>query len=109
MLGRAQRAHRVIVVSPHRAKRRKPLFVLPTATVRADVTAAAVLIDVLQGYPYAHAQRSTNERQVMSAWGSGAEREALQQQTRATAVRDLSQEVEDMMKRLRQELRQRQS
>ncbi|MGI9333295.1 MAG: hypothetical protein ACR2RL_09080 [Gammaproteobacteria bacterium] len=82
-------------------------FMLPSRNVDAVATAHGVLIDVLQGYPYATIQTSVEDHEFSTAWGRDDRRSELADRVKSEATVKLGSEVADMFKRLRQELAER--
>ena len=76
-------------------------FFVPSATVSNEVSAHALLIDVLSGYPYATVDVSENNSIRATAWGSDKERSHLRKNTRIKTVSALADEVYEMMRDLR--------
>ncbi len=81
-------------------------FMLPTASVSARASAQAMLIDVIQGYPYGLVQAAAAEEVATTTWGSGSRERAFVDAVRLAAVRDLSAEAAKLLKRLRWQLLQ---
>ena len=79
-------------------------FILPTTTASENVTANAILIDVQQGYPYGHAEVSHEDESLTTSWGSESTRDGLREPTRTTAVKRLSEDVQEMLSKLRLQL-----
>lgn len=84
-------------------------YVLPSRTSEAEGVATALLIDVMQGYPYGTVSVSVDkESAVASRWGWGSDdKQTMGEAIRSKAAVKLVPEVERMMRRLRAELEQK--
>lgn len=80
-------------------------FLLPSHSVEAEGFAKAMLIDVVQGYPYGTADVTLDKEEVYSTtWGSYNRERDLSDSVKTKAAVKLTEEVEKMFERLRWEL-----
>jgi hypothetical protein len=82
-------------------------YLLPSKTLEAEGFANAMLIDVLQGYPYGTVSAKVDKEDMLSSrwgWGSDSNRDELNDRIKAKAAANLSQEVEKVFEKLRAEL-----
>lgn len=86
-------------------------YVLPSARHDAEGLGNALLIDVVQGYPYGTLTAVVDKKSRMaSAWGWGSkhgDREAFAQKIKAQAAQQLAEESYDLFNDLRSTLGQR--
>lgn len=79
-------------------------FLMPSRALEGRATAAAMLIDVRNGYPYGTALAQAERGGVWTSVGSTARSQDLTREAEAEAVQKLTAEVGTMMARLRTEL-----
>jgi len=82
-------------------------FLLPSKTTEAQGYANAMLIDVMQGYPYGTVSATVDKEEVLTSrwgWGSDSGKTELNDQVKAKAAVNLSHEVDTMLQHLRAEL-----
>jgi len=80
-------------------------FLLPSRAVEAEGFAKAMLIDVVQGYPYGMADVILDKEEVYSTpWRASDREQALSDSIETKAVIKLSEEVEKMFEQLRWDL-----
>lgn len=84
-------------------------YILPSRMEKADGYAKAMLIDVIQGYPYGTAEHIvTNKKSMSSSWGWGSEHRydgsKLGDAVKTQAAVELTTEVEAMFKELKEKL-----
>ena len=82
-------------------------FLLPSQNHDVQGFADAVLIDVIQGYPYGTVQATVDKQtEVASAWGWGAARwdDAFSEKVKLQAAKQLADEAYTMFGKLRLEL-----
>ena len=84
-------------------------FIFPSKELKSDVIVAAMLVDVMSGYPYGQASNSASKEDLSSSFGANANREKLSAQTKVLGVEKLADDVNDMMQSLRAELGQKKS
>lgn len=85
-------------------------YLLPSKSIEVEAYADAMLIDVMQGYPYGTVDTTLNkEEAVSSRWGWGSDSgEDMAQEMKIKAAIKLSGEVEAMVRKLRAELETKQ-
>lgn len=76
-------------------------YLLPSEELDARVVASAMLIDVIEGYPYGTASTIVNQRELATGWGSDESRRRLQARSEVRATEQLAGDVETMIKDLR--------
>ncbi len=76
------------------------LYVLPTRSLAIDSAASALLIDVRNGYPYGTATAYAERKTATTAFGSGHSNKKARNDTQIQAVKNLTGEVETMLKDL---------
>jgi hypothetical protein len=80
-------------------------FILPSRAISAEGYASAMLIDVLQGYPYGTVDVTVDkEEQYSTSWGSNNKERELSNSAKTKAAIKLTEEAEKMFQRLRLEL-----
>ena len=82
-------------------------FLLPSKTKQAQGYADAILIDVMQGYPYGTVSATVDKQEVLSSrwgWGSDSAEAELNDKVKEKVVLNLSHEVDAMLQQLRTEL-----
>lgn len=87
-------------------------FILPSKVSEAQGFATALLMDVMQAYPYGNVLAfADKETELSSAWGWGSDRygSELVEKIEATAVRNLTQETGKMLAKLRPRLAEAQA
>jgi len=82
-------------------------FLVPSRALQGRATAAAMLIDVRNGYPYASTSAQAEEDGVWTNSGSTDRSVELMRRAEAEAVRRLAVEVGNAMERLRTDLERR--
>lgn len=82
-------------------------FLVPSRALQGRATAAAMLIDVRNGYPYASTSAQAEEDGVWTNSGSTDRSMELMRRTEVEAVRRLTIEVGNAMERLRADLDRR--
>lgn len=80
------------------------LFMLPSQDVEARGVAQALMVDVRNGYPYGTAQAEANDSSVTVRVATGDAKRDMAESVRLAAVKNLTPEVEKMMRQLRTEL-----
>ena len=76
------------------------LYVVPSRNVAAEGFAAALLLDVRNGYPYGTANARAADTDLVRSAGSGAKRDNLLNTVRTAAVANLAGEIEKMAETL---------
>lgn len=79
-------------------------YFLPSESLTAEGYANAILIDVVQGYPYGTAQTMVEKDEIATTWGASGRRHKMQKEITNLAAIKLTDEVEDMFLKLRYEL-----
>jgi hypothetical protein len=80
-------------------------YLLPSKSVDGEGFASAMLIDVMQGYPYGTVSAiAEKETALATSWGSDERKEEFAKKMKTKAVTKLTEELEEMFKRLRLEL-----
>lgn len=79
-------------------------YILPSKRLGAKASASALLIDVLQGYPYGTANSVVDKADLTTSWGNDDARQRLQSDVEGVAAEKLASEVESMVKDLRYKL-----
>ena len=79
-------------------------YILPSKLIKAEGFANAMLIDVLQGYPYGTAQVIVDKDEISTAWGTSEHIDSIKDKVKTSAAIKLMDEIEDMFKELRWEL-----
>ena len=80
-------------------------FILPSRAVEAIGYGNAILIDVVQGYPYATTDVTLEKEEISSTrWNAGDRERELSETVRINAAIKLTKHVEDMMLQLRRDL-----
>ena len=80
-------------------------FLLPSETVEAEAYASALLIDVLQAYPYGTADIAVEKRKGYATNNdSGKRGQKMQNEMKTAATEKLAPEVESLFKKVRAEL-----
>ena len=85
-------------------------FLLPSRSENIEGFATALLIDVLQGYPYGTAQSSVDKQTAISStwgWGSGQRKVSLPKKAKSQAAIQLTEEVMNMFTSLKEQLAER--
>ena len=73
---------------------------LPTRTIKARGVAAAMLLDVRNGYPYGTATADTDLSGLSATWDKGSRTDALREQAALKVARKLVPEVDAMIGQL---------
>ena len=81
-------------------------FLLPSRSVKSEAVGAALLIDVIQGYPYASLQTSATESDIATWYGAEDRAGRMQDRLRVTVTAQLTEEAETALNRLYRELDQ---
>ncbi|MEI6730803.1 MAG: hypothetical protein WCL30_06040 [Pseudomonadota bacterium] len=81
-------------------------FILPSRHVEAKGFANAILIDIMQGYPYGNLQATVTKKELATAWSDNRE---IKQNAKLAAVEKLSGDTYDMFMKLRAELAEKQA
>lgn len=86
-------------------------YVLPSKSSQAEGVATAMLIDVMQGYPYGTVSTAVDkESSLSSRWGWGSDdKQDMGEAVRTRAAVKLSGEVEQMIRTLRVQLERKES
>lgn len=84
-------------------------FIIPSRVLQSRATAAAMLVDVRNGYPYGTALTHSEEGGIWVNAGSGDRARELGRRAQADAVLKLTNEVGTMVERLRSELQAREA
>lgn len=87
-------------------------FLLPSKTTEAQGFADAMLIDVMQGYPYGTVSTTVDKEDVVSSrwgWGSDSAKAELNDHIKQEAAIKLSYEVDNMLHKLASELAEKQA
>ena len=79
-------------------------YFLPSESLTAEGYANAILIDVVQGYPYGTAQTMVEKDEIATTWGANGRRNKMEEEITNLATVKLTGEVEDMFLKLRYEL-----
>jgi hypothetical protein len=79
-------------------------YLLPSERLDAKAAASAMLIDVMEGYPYGTANTVVNESDMATAWGSDDTRRNLEERAGVLATEKLALDIETMFKDLRYKL-----
>lgn len=79
-------------------------YFVPSRELQGKAIGNALLIDVIQGYPYGTVQTSVDLEELSQAWGAGEKQRLLAERAEAEVARKLAVEVEDMFKELRWKL-----
>jgi hypothetical protein len=79
-------------------------FLIPSRSLQGTATAAALLVDVRNGYPYGSALARAEQAGIWTNMGSTSRRLEVQGAAEIAAVRNLTGEVVTMVERLRREL-----
>ncbi len=82
-------------------------YIFPSNEINAKGIANAMLIDVIQGYPYGTAQTKVDESEYSTLWGEWENSNQLNNKVKIAAAVKLTKEVEEMFKKLRWELAER--
>ncbi len=83
-------------------------FILPANNVEIEGLANAILIDVIQGYPYGVTNIVLKKEEIhVSTWGSSDREARYSRRVRTRAVTKLTKEVGKLFKRLQLELKQK--
>ncbi len=85
-------------------------YLLPSEETTTQAYASALLIDVMQAYPYATVNATIDKETAYgSSWGWGSDkRGAIEHSTRTKAVYKLTAEIEKMVQNLRYKVLQKQ-
>lgn len=76
-------------------------YILPSKSVETQGYANALLIDVIQGYPYGTAEASLEKSEVASTFGRYDKQQELSEEIKTEVAAKLVEEVEEMFKDLR--------
>ena len=79
-------------------------YFLPSESITAQGYANAILIDVIQGYPYGTAQTTVEQDEIATTWGAQNRIEKIEKEITQLAAIKLTEEVKDMFLKLRYEL-----
>ncbi len=79
-------------------------FLIPSRSLQGTATAAALLVDVRNGYTYGSALANAEQGGIWTNVGSSSRRMEVQGEAELAAVRNLTGEVATMVGRLRSEL-----
>lgn len=79
-------------------------FVLPSRRVKGEAIGTALLIDVIQGYPYGTVESRVQEQKLATSWGARSKGEAIAERLRASVTAELVNEAESMFTELRTQL-----
>lgn len=79
-------------------------YIFPSKEINSEGIANAMLIDVMQGYPYATTEAKVAKSEMSTSWGKSMNEKQLSQKVKITAAIKMTKEVEDMLKQLRWEL-----
>lgn len=79
-------------------------YLLPSKAVSTEGFANAMLIDVIQGYPYGTAEATLDKSEMTSTFGERNKKEQLSVEIKTEVTIKLVEEVEDMFKDLQLEL-----
>lgn len=79
-------------------------FLVPSRTATGDARAYAMLVDVRNGYPYGQASAQGDDRSLTTLAASNQAERRTMDAARVIAVRNLTVEVDAMMRRLATEL-----
>ena len=83
-------------------------FLLPSRAIEAEGFANAMLIDVVQGYPYGTAEITLDKQSALATtWGSQHSLNNLENKVKSKAAIKLAEEAEEMFRKLRWELHQK--
>ena len=81
-----------------------PLFILPGRQLKSEAVGSALLIDVVQGYPYGTVEARVDERALATSWHSSSKLGDMEARLRETVTVDLAAEAEAMFSELRTQL-----
>ena len=85
-------------------------FLLPSRSVKVESFSHAMLIDVVQGYPYGTVETSVEKgEKYSSTFGQSSAKNELQKSIESQTTFKLTNEVEKMLKQLRLELAEKRS
>lgn len=77
-------------------------FILPSNNIQIEGVANAILIDVIQGYPYGTTNAVLKKEEVhLSTWGSAGREREYSKTVRNKAVLKLTEKVENLLRRLK--------
>ena len=79
-------------------------YLLPSKNIKAEGLANAILIDVMQGYPYGSAQADVDKMELATTWGAWKKEDRMRETIRSAAAIKLTGEVEKMLVELQQQL-----
>lgn len=79
-------------------------FILPSQQLKAEGFANAILIDVIQGYPYGTVQAIADKEDISTLWNERTNLVKVEDRAKTTAVIKLIDEIEEMFMELRLEL-----
>ena len=79
-------------------------FLVPSRTATSEARAYAMLVDVRNGYPYGQASAQGDDRSLTTLAASNQAERRTMDAARVIAVRNLTVEVDAMMRRLAAEL-----
>ena len=79
-------------------------FVLPSRKVKGQAVGTAVLIDVIQGYPYATMEARVEENKLSTAWNASSKGKEIAARLRAEVAAELASEAKEMFTELRSQL-----
>ncbi len=79
-------------------------FVLPSRKVKGEAIGTALLIDVIQGYPYGTVETRLQEQKLTTLWGASNKGDEIATRLRASVTKELVSEAETMFSELRMQL-----
>ncbi|MEM7765702.1 MAG: hypothetical protein AAF290_16675 [Pseudomonadota bacterium] len=79
-------------------------FLLPSRKVKSEALGAALLIDVVQGYPYGSIQTRADGEKLATVYGASNRADKLHDQLRVDVTAQLVEEAEPMFNRLYRQL-----
>lgn len=79
-------------------------FVLPSRKIKGEAIGTALLIDVIQGYPYGTVEARVQEQKLATLWGTNRKSEAIAARLRASVTAELVVETQTMFTELRSQL-----
>ena len=82
-------------------------FVLPGEDISAEGFASALLVDVRNGYPYGTARKVIKRQTSTPSYGSTEEQRKMMRGAESRAAIALVAEVDEMMRKLRAEMKQK--
>ncbi len=79
-------------------------FILPSRKIKGEAIGTALLIDVIQGYPYGTVETRVQEQKLATLWGASSKSNKIAGRLRASVTKELAAEAETMFSELRMQL-----